>query len=143
MPKKYLKKNLRFILSILFLFGILFFVFVFNPATTEQTNEQYANLVGEWIRPDGGYKLLISSVDEQGNLTASYFNPNPIKIAEARVLRGKKLTKIFIKFDDKNYRGSTYTLNYSENEPFLQGKYYQALLKKTYDIIFFKQVNQG
>ena len=32
-------------------------------------------LEGEWVRPDGGYRIVIRAADVDGRLDAMYFNP--------------------------------------------------------------------
>lgn len=116
--------------------GFLFVKFAYNPSPAVQMDEKYNNLIGEWVRPDGGYILVVYSVDPKGKLYAEYLNPKSINIAKAKI---NKNNEIFIKFDDENYPGSTYTLEYDYELPFLKGKYYQAMLQKTYDVIFVKK----
>ena len=36
---------------------------------------QAQHLKGKWVRPDGGYRLVIEDVKPDGSLKASYFNP--------------------------------------------------------------------
>jgi hypothetical protein len=98
-----------------------------------------ADLIGTWIRADGGYKLVVKSIGEDGKAVAEYFNPNPIHVAEANasVKDGKPV--IFVKFEDVNYTGSTYRLALGADKERLEGKYFQATQRKTYDIFFERQ----
>jgi hypothetical protein len=57
-------------------------------------------LQGNWIRPDGGYVMVIKGIDSVGKLDATYFNPNlspsqlPFARAEA-ALNGGTLNLFF------------------------------------------------
>jgi uncharacterized protein (DUF2147 family) len=94
------------------------------------------DLVGTWVRPDGGYKLVIKSVGMDGKAEAQYFNPNPIRIAEAKASIEAGTAKLFVTFDDTNYTGSTYDLALASDKKRLAGKYFQAIQKQTYEIFF-------
>jgi len=47
---------------------LLFFLsFVFISDTHSQSKiSDFNNLIGSWLRPDGGYVLVINTVDDQG-----------------------------------------------------------------------------
>ena len=98
-------------------------------------------LTGKWIRPDGGYVIEILNVHEQGTLEAKYLNPQPINIAIAEWKADDNRLKIYIKFDDVNYRGSDYTLDYFPDRDQLIGAYFQATQQKTYYVEFIRQPN--
>ena len=99
-------------------------------------------IVGEWIRPDGGYVVRVRDVNPDGSVEAGYFNPNKINIAEANVSLWKGLLKLFIKLQDKGYPGSTYTLYYYEEKDALAGFYYQAGLEQTFKVVFIRKPNR-
>lgn len=44
-------------------------------------------LVGGWSRTDGNYHIVIRSVEPDGALQATYFNPNPLPFASAKAMR--------------------------------------------------------
>lgn len=97
------------------------------------------DLVGTWVRPDGGYKLVVKSIGKDGKAEVQYFNPNPIHVAEANAsLKDGKAT-LFVKFEDTNYTGSTYNLALGADRNRLEGKYFQATQKETYEIFFERQ----
>ena len=54
-------------------------------------------IIGEWVRPDGGYILKINSIDPDGRVKAGYYNPNPIHVGEAFIPVEKKKIRLFIK----------------------------------------------
>jgi len=49
------------------------------------------------------------------------------------------LLKLFIKFQDKDYEGSTYTLYYIAEKDALMGYYYQAFMDRTYEVVFLRK----
>ena len=99
----------------------------------------FSLLVGEWIRPDGGYVINVRKIKADGSVDAGYFNPNMINVAEASVSEWKGLVKLFIKLDDTGYPGSTYTLFYYAEKDALAGFYYQAVIKQTFEVVFMRK----
>jgi len=95
-------------------------------------------LVGRWVRTDsnGGYTLEIGSASADGKLEASYFNPNPIKVGRAEWQKKENSIVVVIELRDVNYPGSTYTLNFSQNNDQLSGTYFQAVEGVNYDVAF-------
>jgi len=69
-------------------------------------------------------------------MEASYYNPKPIHVSKAQVSRDGTVTKVFIELRDVNYPGSTYTLLYDPQSDQLQGIYYQAALKQSFEVFF-------
>jgi len=96
----------------------------------------YQKLQGRWQRADGGYIIDISGVDAAGMLTARYLNPNPIKVAKAEASMLGDTLRVFLELRDVNYPGSTYQLTYDPKADLLQGIYYQAKLRESYDVEF-------
>ena len=96
-------------------------------------------IIGEWVRPDGGYIVSVRNVNPDGSVDARYFNPGKINIAEANVSLWKGMMKLFIKLQDKGYPGSTYTLYYYPEKDALAGFYYQAVTGKTYEVVFLEK----
>ena len=96
-------------------------------------------IIGEWVRPDGGYIVRVRDINPDGSLDAGYFNPGKINIAEANVSLQKGLVKLFIKLQDKGYPGSTYILYYYPEKDALAGFYYQAAVGQTYEVVFFRK----
>ena len=132
----------RIIIILLLLLG-----FCLNPIRTTVANEaalpgpelDYGVIAGQWQRVDGGYLITVSDVQTDGRATVAYFNPHPIHIKEAAISTQKRLIKLYIKFQDKGYEGSTYTLYYFAEKDALVGFYYQALMDKTYEVIFTRK----
>jgi hypothetical protein len=114
-----------------------------KPPPPEKTLEKIdvGKLTGRWLRPDGGYIIEILNVHDEGTLEAAYYNPQPINIAQAKWKAEDNRLKIFIKFDDVNYPGSTYTLDYFPDRDLLIGAYFQATQQQTYYVEFIRQNN--
>ena len=93
-------------------------------------------LVGNWLRTDAGYRILISQVNDDGTLAAQYFNPNPINVGKANWEESNGILKIKVELRDVNYPGSTYTLNYLPDRDMLAGEYYQAVEGLTFYVEF-------
>jgi len=106
------------------------------PPTASDTPEHFRALLGEWVRPDGGYVLVIHGVRADGEAAVGYFNPRPIRVARAEARREGEVVGLFVEFDDVNYRGSTYSLGYNARSGQLEGLYYQAPLRQRFDVVF-------
>jgi hypothetical protein len=96
-------------------------------------------LVGEWVRPDGGYVLSVSAVDPDGKATVGYYNPRPIRVSRAEARREGALVGLFVELNDVNYPGSTYTLGYDAASDQLKGIYFQAAQGAQYEVIFARR----
>lgn len=91
------------------------------------------------MREDGGYILEVSSVEAEGKLRASYFNPNPIHVSKALAVWENETVKAFVELNDVNYPGCLYTLAFESKEDRLVGTYFQAALQQTFDVVFVRQ----
>ncbi|MBW1837865.1 MAG: hypothetical protein JRI99_13195 [Deltaproteobacteria bacterium] len=91
------------------------------------------------MRPDGGYILELSDVKAEGKLKAAYFNPRPINVAKAEWRSMDGRIQVFVELRDVNYPGSTYTLIYDSEQDRLNGYYYQAVQKMTFDVVFIRK----
>jgi hypothetical protein len=108
-----------------------------QPAVKSETPD-FSKLVGRWRRPDGGYVIEVRNVASDGSADASYYNPNPINVAESKAFRRDGKIGIFIKMEDRNYPGSTYDLVYDPGSEYLVGIYYQATMNQEFDVAFQK-----
>ncbi len=106
------------------------------------TKPDHTLIRGDWQRTDGSYLIRVSNVQADGQAKVDYFNPNPIHVADSSISIQKNLIKLFIKFQDKGYEGSTYTLYYYQNKDALVGFYYQAPMDKTFEVIFMRKGSQ-
>jgi hypothetical protein len=93
-------------------------------------------LVGRWVRPDGGYVLELKGIGKDGSLQAAYFNPRPINVSRAELSRKDGKITVFIELRDVNYPGSTYNLHYDPKTDRLTGTYFQALQRQLFEVEF-------
>ena len=129
---------------IFFLFFTGLFLSSLQPVFAEEfaqtdTIIDYGIIAGEWKRIDGDYMIKVKDVKSNGQAVVSYFNPRPIHVAEAAISTEQSLIKLFIKFQDKNYEGSTYKLYYYAEKDALVGFYYQAAMDRTFEVIFLRK----
>lgn len=96
-------------------------------------------LRGRWIRPDGGYGVVIRSVGADGQLEAMYFNPKPLPFAKAQASRDGQTLRVYLELQAGGYNGSTYELSYDPASDRLKGVYFQAVAKQRYEIYFERQ----
>lgn len=127
---------------IFFLFFAVFFLPILPTVCADEipsTKDDYSIIAGQWQRTDGNYLIKVSDVKADGRAMVSYFNPKPIHVAKAAISTEKSLIKLFIKFQDKGYEGSTYKLYYYAQKDALAGFYYQAVMDRTYEVIFLRK----
>ena len=111
---------------------------VSTNAPTSSTQVEFLPLTGKWGRTDGDYLMEIKGVDAEGKLTAGYFNPNPIHIAQARAFREGESVKVIIELRDTGYPGCIYNMTYDRGSDQLVGTYFQAALGETFQIAFMR-----
>ena len=129
---------------ILLLFFTGFFLFIPGPICAVDVEPlvaktDYGIIAGKWQRTDGNYLIKISDVQAEGQATVEYFNPRSIHVAAAAISTEKNLIKLFIKFQDKGYEGSSYRLYYFAKKDTLLGYYYQAPMDKTYEVVLLRK----
>ena len=105
------------------------------PAAAQSTLDV---LKGMWVRPDGGYRIVIKSVGPKGQLDAMYFNPKALPFAKAEAAQGVSL-RVHLELRAGGYDGSTYDLTYDPANDRLHGIYYQAVAKQKFDVQFVRQ----
>ena len=93
---------------------------------------------GRWLRPDGGYQLVIGAIADDGRAEAGYFNPNPIRVAWARVKAEGSAVKIDVELRDENYPGCLYKLTFMPDTDRLLGTYFQAQTQQIYEVEFVR-----
>jgi len=96
-------------------------------------------LEGAWVRPDGGYLILIKKASADGRLEASYFNPKPLPFAKAQFVRDGATLRLSFVLEAGGYGGSTYDLTYDAANDQLKGVYYQAVMKQKFDVQFARK----
>jgi len=122
----------------LLLIGIIVFFFTQNDSAV-LSNKKAADkntLIGDWVRTDAEYLIRITQVNDDGTMSAQYFNPNPINVGKANWEASYGNLKIIVEMRDVNYPGSTYTLNYLPDRDMLAGEYYQAVEGLTFYVEF-------
>jgi len=96
-------------------------------------------LKGAWVRPDGGYTIVIKSIGPGGRLEAMYFNPNQLPFAKAQASLEGATLRVSFELQAGGYAGSTYHLTYDAASDRLKGTYYQAVAKQKFDIYFARK----
>jgi len=109
-----------------------------SPATTEDRKPDFQRLVGEWVRPDGGYVISIGRISPDGHVDMQYLNPRPINVSKAELTASGKSLKLFVELRDAGYPGSTYELVYKPGDDVLAGSYFQAALGQRFDVVFLR-----
>ena len=100
--------------------------------------EQVELIVGRWRRTDGGYIVDIRGLDAAGNLMVAYYNPRPINVSQAQVVKSTEGLHIFIELRDTGYPGATYRLDFDGDKDVLTGLYHQPSVNQTFDVIFVR-----
>jgi len=125
-------------ISIFLILVFSFFTFM-HAAQSQQKTVEYKNLIGRWVRPDGGYVLHFKAVNDDRSIDAAYFNPNPINVSKAQVSTEPDKINIFVELQDIGYPGSFYTLVYDPERDRLVGVYHHLVRKQNYDIYFVRE----
>jgi hypothetical protein len=99
----------------------------------------FENLIGRWLRPDGGYIIEIRKIGADGRMDAAYLNPRPIIVARAEASWKKGKQEVFIELQDTGYPGSTYTLDHNPDQDVLTGIYFQAALNQSFEVVFVRE----
>jgi len=110
-----------------------------QSTSAPERDSGFDNLIGRWLRPDGGYIIEIRKIGADGWMEAAYLNPRPINVARAEASWKKGKQEVFIELQDTGYPGSTYTLDYQPDQDVLTGIYFQAALKQTFEVVFVRQ----
>ena len=138
-----MKKNKIIYISaaVLIIIAAIIF-FVINTGSENSTSNKKDidknTLAGDWVRTDAQYLIRISKVNDDGTMTAQYFNPNPINVGRANWEQSYGNLKVIVEMRDLNYPGSTYTLNYLPDRDMLAGEYYQAVEGVTFYVEFVR-----
>ena len=123
-----------------FLLSLFLLLFISVPIVQAQSTEgEYKKLIGEWVRIDGGYVLVINDIDEEGNIDAAYLNPRSINVSEARVGAKSDEINIFVELQDRGYPGSYYTLIYDSETDRLVGVYHHLGLNQDFEVFFVRE----
>ena len=150
-PAKQLFSIKWVILIVAFIAGAAGFIFYqFRPTESVQMpvsaagqsksgpTVEFDQLIGRWLRPDGGYVIEIRNISSGGKMEAAYFNPRPINVSRAEVSRKKGGLEVFVELRDTGYPGSTYTLTYNPQQDMMIGIYFQATMGQSFEVIFVR-----
>lgn len=123
------------------IYAILLFVLFISTLVVhaETVTKTYEPLIGRWVRPDGGYVLVIEYIYEDGSLDALYLNPRSINVSKAQVSVQSGRIDIFVELRDVGYPGSYYTLRYEPKSDRLIGVYHQLVTQQNFDIYFARE----
>jgi hypothetical protein len=121
-----------------FLLGLALALFCCAVTSTAMAENDFQRLAGRWLRTDGGYVLELRDINKDGSLKAAYFNPRPINVSRAELLRKEGNITLLVELRDVNYPGSTYNLRYDPENDRLKGTYFQAVQRETFDIEFVR-----
>jgi len=99
----------------------------------------FAALNGTWVRPDGGYRIEIVGVAADGQIAATYFNPNRLPFAKALATMDGATLRAAFELQAGGYAGSTYDLTYDPASDRLKGVYYQAVVRQKFDVYFVRK----
>jgi len=105
-----------------------------KPAIAAEADPE--NVVGRWMRTDGGYILQLSNPTFDGGLTAAYYNPRPINVSRSGWKLEKGYLLVLVELRDTGYPGSAYTLAYQQDTDRLVGLYFQAAVQQQFDVVF-------
>ena len=111
-----------------------------SPKTRDATvASDFQKLIGQWIRPDGGYILDIQSVGPDGKIEMAYLNPQPIHVSKAQAAMKSAQMNLFIELQDRNYPGNYYTLTFDSQSNRLIGVYHHLGLNQDFDVYFVRK----
>jgi uncharacterized protein (DUF2147 family) len=96
-------------------------------------------LKGNWVRPDGGYRIAIKGVGPKGELEAIYYNPTALPFSRAQASMDGATLRAFFELRAGGYDGSTYELAYDPASDRLVGTYYQAVAKQKFSVYFARK----
>jgi len=98
-----------------------------------------STLKGNWVRPDGGYRIAIKGVGPKGELEAIYYNPTALPFSRAQTSMDGTTLRAFFELRAGGYDGSTYELVYDPASDRLVGTYYQAVAKQKFSVYFARK----
>lgn len=127
------KRRGLIVLFFVFILAIFYFLFFMNADETPKYLE------GMWNRSDGVYKIEISEVQDDGKMEATYFNPGLINVGKSSWREQDGNMLVYVELRDENYPGSIYRLTYDEKTKTLNGTYFQAVTKETFEVGFTRK----
>jgi hypothetical protein len=110
-----------------------------NSPSAAASKVDLQRLIGDWVRPDGGYVISVRRIEPGGRVEAAYLNPRPIQVSRVEASAAGDKARLFIELRGAGYPGSTYELLYDPAGDFLSGVYFQAALGQRFDVIFVRK----
>ncbi|MEW6364806.1 MAG: hypothetical protein AB1714_09230 [Acidobacteriota bacterium] len=110
-----------------------------GQGASASTPTHFQPLLGRWVRSDGGHVLEIRSIGPDGQMDASYYDPDSIYLSKAEAYREGSDLKVFVELRDMDYPGCTYTLTYNRQGDRLDGVYFQAMIHGYIDARFDRE----
>ena len=135
-PRVRLLKRLAVLIGLIVVIAVA--AGVLHQRGGRQAQADYRKLIGNWMRTDGDYIIRILRVDPNGYVQAVYFNPNPIKVSQAKISSQGNAIMLFVELRDEGYPGSKYNLTYKPGDDILEGTYFQAQAQQLYEVVFFR-----
>ena len=133
----HLNKSLRRVLVAAGLLAVVVAAFLLYQQRSETAD--YSPLIGQWVRPDGGYILDIQSIKPDGKIVMAYLNPRKINVSKATAGVKKNKIDIFIELRDRDYPGNYYTLSFEPEANRLVGIYHHLGLNQNFDVYFIRR----
>jgi len=131
------RKHRRVLLIAVILPVICVAAFVVHKQRSETAD--YGPLIGQWVRPDGGYVLDIRSISPDGNIKMAYLNPQLINVSKAQANTKAGKIELFIELKDRSYPGNYYTLTFDSETNRLVGVYHHLGLNQNFDVYFVRK----
>ncbi len=113
-----------------------------ETTTANLSNLDSQTLLGDWVRPDGGYVIRINKIDANNKLDANYFNPSSIQVVQAKLTETEPKLKLTIELTGQGYDGSIYKLEHNAEHDILMGTYLQGVSRQTYQVVFQRKKNR-
>ena len=95
------KSEVSLLLGLVLVFSSICAAMAQGPAA----NPDIASLKGTWVRLEGGYTIVIKNIGPNGELEATYFNPNPLPFAKAQASREGATLRAFFELRAGGYGG--------------------------------------
>ena len=109
------------------------------PAAVAAAPIGFDTLKGAWVRPDGGYRIVVRGIGASGQIEAMYYNPTELPFAKAQASMQDAQLRVFLELRAGGYNGSTYDLVYDPASDRLKGVYSQAVVKQKFDVYFVRK----
>jgi hypothetical protein len=109
-----------------------------SPSADAIPKADIQQLIGDWVRPDGGYVISIRRIFPDGRAEAAYLNPRRVNVARAEATAAGDTARLFMELQDVGYPGSTYELVYDPQKDLLAGVYFQAAIGQRFDVLFVR-----